>query len=109
MRSIAALLMIVGLISANAWAQDDLSNAAKVKDYYAEWLSSLPGVTGVDVGMSTDGKPQIQVHTEATTPRPSQIPEQLNGIPVAVIAAPAEGDDPSIAPLAPPLVRRREP
>lgn len=104
MRILAALLMITALISTNARAQNDLSDAAKVKDYYGEWLSSLPGVNSVDVGMSSDGKPQIQIHTDATTPAPSQIPEQLNGIPVVVIADPPEGDDSSISPLAPSLV-----
>jgi hypothetical protein len=99
MRTLAVLLMIVTLISANAWAQNDLSDAAKVKDYYSEWLSSLPGVKSVDVGMSPDGKPQIQVHTDATTPRPIDLPDQLNGIPVAVMTDPPEGDDSSTPPL----------
>jgi hypothetical protein len=106
MRTLAALMIIAALVSANAWAQADLDQATKVRDYYAEWLSSLPGVTGVDVGTSIEGKPQIQVHIDATTPPPSQLPQQLDGVPVTVIAGTAEGDDAS--PSATPLVPSRE-
>jgi hypothetical protein len=106
MRTLAALMIIAVLVSANAWAQADLDQATKVRDYYSEWLSSLPGVTGVDVGTSVEGKPQIQVHIDATTPRPSQLPQQLDGVPVTVIAGTAEGDDAS--PSATPLVPSRE-
>lgn len=104
MRTLAALMIIAALVSANAWAQADLDQATKVRDYYVEWLSSLPGVTGVDVGTSEGGKPQIQVHTDEGTPRPSQLPQQLDGVPVAVIAGTAEEDDSASSPLAPPLV-----
>ena len=107
MRPLAAL-MIIALVSVNAWAQADLDQAAKVKDYYGEWLSSLPGVNGVDVGTSKEGKPQIQVYIDATTPRPSQLPQQLDGVPVAVIAGTAEGDDSAASPSASPLVPSRE-
>jgi hypothetical protein len=107
MRTLAAL-MIIAALSANAWAQADLDQATKVRDYYAEWLSSLSGVTSVDVGTSIEGKPQIQVHIDATTPRPSQLPQQLDGVPVAVIAGTEEGNDPATSPLAPPLVPPRE-
>ncbi len=54
MRTLAALVIIAALVSANAWAQADLDQATKVRDYYSEWLSSLPGVTGVDVGTSVE-------------------------------------------------------
>lgn len=101
MKILAGLLIIVSLISANAWAQDDLSSAAKVKDYYGEWLMSLPGVKSVDVGLSPDQRPQIQVHMDATTPRSIDLPDQLNGFPVAVITDPPGGDDSSM-PLPPP-------
>jgi hypothetical protein len=108
MRTLAAVMIIAALFSANAWAQADLDQATKVRDYYAEWLSSLPGVNGVDVGTSIEGRPQIQVHIDATTPRPSQLPQQLDGVPVAVIARTAEGNDSAASPSAPPLVPQRE-
>lgn len=98
MKILAGLLMIVSLLSTSAWAQDDLSDVAKVKDYYSEWLMSLPGVESVDVGLSPDQKPEIQVHMDATSPRPMNLPDQLNGFPVAVITKPVQGDD-DAAPL----------
>ncbi len=64
MRTLAALMIIAALVSANAWAQADLDQATKVRDYYSEWLSSLPGVTGVDVGTSVETREVAGCGTE---------------------------------------------
>ena len=103
MRILAALSLCALLISANAWAQGDLDDAAKVENYYGDWLSSIPGVASVGVGMSSDGKPQIQIHTDPSAPPSSQIPQELNGIPVVIIAEPAQGDDSTEPAPTPPI------
>ena len=76
----------------NINADADLETAAQVKDYYADWLSSIPGVSGVTVGNSDRGQPEIVVHVGQMTPQLKQIPETLNGIPVVIARPPqAEG------------------
>jgi hypothetical protein len=99
LRCIAAL-MIVTLLAVTASAQGpedlnpdaDLEGAAQVKEYYADWLSSIPGVSGVRVANSDRGEPQIVVDVGEMTPQIKQIPETLNGIPVVIARSPqAEG------------------
>ncbi len=51
---IAASLCICTL----ALAQSELEDVGKVKDYYAEWLSSIPGVTDVGVGEGPGAPPR---------------------------------------------------
>jgi hypothetical protein len=92
-----ALLTIIGLIAGSAYARElgdlsepdltissDLEPAAQVKDYYADWLSSFPGVSGVGVGKDEKGQPAITVNVTEVTPQIKQIPTRLNGIPVIV-------------------------
>lgn len=62
----------------------DLEAANKVKEYYSDWLSSIPGVSGVTVGNSDRGLPEIRVEVQQTTPQIKEIPEKLNGIPVVI-------------------------
>src|SRR5229473_3150080 len=45
----------------SALAQSDLEDVGKVKDYYADWLSSIPGVTNVGVGEGPGGAPEIEL------------------------------------------------
>src|SRR5690348_942024 len=71
----------------------DLEAARQVKDYYAEWLSSIPGVAAVTVGHSDQGEPEIMIGTAQITPQLKQIPTKLNGIPVVIAPTrPAEGE-----------------
>jgi hypothetical protein len=64
----------------------DLEAAKQVKDYYAEWLSSIPGVSRVSVARSEQGEPVIKVEVTEESPQTKQIPEKLNGIRVVVSA-----------------------
>jgi hypothetical protein len=80
----------------------DLETARPVKDYYAEWLSSIPGVTAVTVGHSDQGQPEIMIGAAQMTPQLKQIPTKLNGIPVVIAPSrPAEGESLSSQPLSP--------
>jgi hypothetical protein len=78
-----------------AAAQTDLQSADAVKEYYSDWLSSIPGVTNVDVGNSQKGTPEIEVHASVITNQIRRIPPKLNGIPVAVFKDGADPDEPS--------------
>ncbi len=108
-----AALLIATLIAVTVRAQGpedlngdaDLEAAAQVKDYYADWLSSIPGVSGVRVANSDRGEPQIVVDVGQTTPQLKQIPETLNGIPV-VIARPPEAEGGSLPARESPPERR---
>ena len=86
----AALLVITLAITAAAQgpgdinADADLESARQVKDYYADWLSSIPGVSDVKVGNSASGDPEIVIDAAQMTPQIKQIPSKLNGIPVVV-------------------------
>jgi hypothetical protein len=100
-----AIVMAFGMC-VSVGAQLDDTDAAKVKDYYADWLTSIPGVTSVDVGTNEQGQSQIQVHTDKDTPRPAQVPDQLNGIPVVVKAGPDQ-ENPLEPPPPPPIIPSR--
>jgi hypothetical protein len=65
-------------------ADADLDAARQVKDYYADWLSSIPGVSGINVANSAQGEPEIVVNVGQMTPQIKQIPDKLNGIPVVI-------------------------
>jgi hypothetical protein len=85
----AAMIVIILAFTSTAQSpQDvtdpDLETANKVKDYYADWLSSIPGVSAVTVTHGGAGLPQIRVEVEQMTPQIKGIPDKLNGIPVVV-------------------------
>jgi hypothetical protein len=65
-------------------ADPDLEAANKVKDYYGDWLSSIPGVSSVTVANGDRGYPEIRVEVEQAMPQIKEIPDKLNGIPVVV-------------------------
>jgi hypothetical protein len=81
-------------ICTSALAQSDLGDAAKVKDYYADWLSSIPGVTNVGVGAGPGGAPEIELHADVITDQMRRLPNQLNGFPLRIIKDPRNPDDP---------------
>jgi hypothetical protein len=78
----------------SALAQSDLEDVAKVKDYYADWLSSIPGVTNVGVGEGPGGAPEIELHADVVTDQMRRLPNQLNGFPLRIIKDPRNPDDP---------------
>jgi hypothetical protein len=78
----------------SALAQSDLEDVGKVKDYYADWLSSIPGVTNVGVGEGPGGAPEIELHADVITDQMRRLPHQLNGFPVRIIKDPRNPDDP---------------
>jgi hypothetical protein len=78
----------------SALAQSDLEDVAKVKDYYADWLSSIPGVTNVGVGAGPGGAPEIELHADVITDQMRRLPNQLNGFPLRIIKDPRNPDDP---------------
>jgi hypothetical protein len=86
----AAMIVIILAFTSTAQSPPDitadpnLETANKVKDYYADWLSSIPGVSAVTVRDSDAGLPQIRVEVEQMTPQIKGIPDQLNGIPVVI-------------------------
>jgi hypothetical protein len=82
-------------ICTSALAQSDLGDAAKVKDYYADWLSSIPGVTNVGVGEGPGGAPEIELHTDVITDQMRRLPNQLNGFPLRIIKDPRNPGDPA--------------
>jgi hypothetical protein len=104
-----AAAMIIMLLSMSTRAQDtedldtdtDLEAAKAVKDYYADWLSSIPGVSAVTVASSNRGEPEIKIDVEQMTPQIKKIPDKLNGIPVVIApVSEAEGEPvPSPAPF----------
>jgi len=79
----------------NALAQSDLEDVGKVKDYYADWLSSVPGVTNVGVGEGPGGAPEIELHADVITDQMRRLPHQLNGFPLRIIKDPRNSDDPA--------------
>jgi hypothetical protein len=79
----------------SALAQSDLEDVDKVKDYYADWLSSIPGVTNVGVGEGPGGAPEIELHADVITDQMRRLPHQLNGFPVRIIKDPRNPDDPA--------------
>jgi hypothetical protein len=84
--AIVAGTLLAGLaFCASAMAQSDLDGVSRVKDYYNEWLSSIPGVTEVDVGASQQGQPEIEIHAVDITNQIKRLPRTLNGFPVVVI------------------------
>ena len=93
---IATLMLFAATlcVCTSALAQSDLYDAAKVKDYYADWLSSIPGVTDVGVGEQPGGVPEIELHADVVTEQIRQLPHELNGFPVRVIKNPSNPDDP---------------
>lgn len=85
----AAILLLLATASSAQGPEDvtadaDLETARQVKDYYADWLSSIPGVSTVTVANSTRGEPEIMVEVSENTPQIKKIPQKLNGIPVVV-------------------------
>jgi hypothetical protein len=87
--TVAAMILVLSAVTTNGQGQEDitadadLEGARQVKDYYADWLSSIPGVSGVRVA-SSKGVPEIVVDAAQMTPQVKQIPTKLNGIPVVV-------------------------
>jgi len=81
-------------LSTSALAQSDLGDVGKVKDYYADWLSSIPGVTNVGVGEGPGGAPEIELHADVVTDQMRRLPPQLNGFPLRIIKNPRNPDDP---------------
>jgi hypothetical protein len=60
--------------------------AHDAKERYADQLMSRPGVIGVGVGNTEDGKgPAVVMYMDANTPGPPFVPAQLDGVPVRVI------------------------
>src|SRR5215471_5801466 len=92
---IIAAASTIFMLCTCAAAQTDLQSADAVKQYYSDWLSSIPGVTNVDVGNSQKGTPEIEVHASVITNQIRRIPAKLNGVPVAVLKDGANPDEPS--------------
>lgn len=89
------MLVVAALcIWTSALAQSDLEDVGKVKDYYADWLSSIPGVTNVGVGAGPGGAPEIELHADVITDQMRRLPNQLNGFPLRIIKDPRNPDDP---------------
>jgi hypothetical protein len=85
----AAIILVLAIASSAQGPEDitadaDLETARQVKDYYADWLSSIPGVSKVTVANSTRGEPEIMVEVSEKSPQIKKIPEKLNGIPVVI-------------------------
>lgn len=90
---IAAALL--GLGAAVACGQDDASDEQEggsvpetpidaVLDRNTDQLMAIPGVSGTGIG-ECDGRPCIKVYVERDTPAlREQLPEELDGYPVAV-------------------------
>jgi hypothetical protein len=76
-------------------AQTDLQSADAVKEYYNDWLSSIPGVTGVEAAESQQGTPEIEVHARVITDQIRKIPPKLNGVPVIVFKDAENPDEPA--------------
>lgn len=91
-----AMLVGLGLCVGSAGAQTDLSAVRKVKNYYSEWLSTIPGVTAVDVGASQNGQPEIEIHAVHITDQIKQLPGTLNGFPVVVVRDSTNPDEGSL-------------
>ena len=93
----AALMLVAAAlcICTSALAQSDLEDVGKVKDYYAEWLSSIPGITDVGVGEGPGGAPEIELHTDVITDQMRRLPSQFNGFPLRIIKNPRNSDDPA--------------
>jgi hypothetical protein len=93
----AATIMLLAAVSSAQGPEDitadaDLETATQVKDYYADWLSSFPGVSSVTVATSERGEPEIKIEVSENSPQIKHIPEKLNGIPVVLVPLhPAEG------------------
>jgi len=93
---IATVMLVAAALCmcTSALAQSDLEDVGKVKDYYADWLSSIPGVTNVGVGEGPGGAPEIELHADVVTDQMRRLPHQLNGFPVRIIKDPSNPDDP---------------
>jgi hypothetical protein len=91
----AMLFTAVLCVCTSAFAQSDLGDVSKVKDYYAEWLSSIPGVTNVGVGEGAGGVPEIELHATVVTDQMRRLPRKLNGFPVRIIKDSGNPDDPA--------------
>jgi hypothetical protein len=94
LKSVAvAMIVLLFAVTTNAQGPEDndtdadLQAAKQVKDYYADWLTSIPGVSGVRVS-SNRGEPQIVVDVKQMTPQIKGIPDKLNGIRVVVAPLP---------------------
>lgn len=95
LKTVTVMLVAAALcISTSVLAQSDLEDVAKVKDYYADWLSSIPGVTNVGVGEGPGGAPEIELHADVVTDQMRRLPNQLNGFPLRIIKDPRNPDDP---------------
>lgn len=95
---VAGVVLVVLGFCASAMAQSDLSGVRKVKSYYNDWLSTIPGVTSVDVGNSQSGQPEIEIHAVNITDQIKQLPSRLNGFPVVVVQDSRNPGDGSVAP-----------
>jgi hypothetical protein len=95
LKTVTVMLVAAALcMCTRALAQSDLEDVAKVKDYYADWLSSIPGVTNVGVGAGPGGAPEIELHADVVTDQMRRLPNQLNGFPLRIIKDPRNPDDP---------------
>ncbi|MBV8771534.1 MAG: hypothetical protein JO166_04255 [Deltaproteobacteria bacterium] len=85
----AAIILVLAIAASAQRPEDitadaDLETARQVKDYYGDWLSSIPGVSKVTVANSARGEPEIMVEVSENTPQIKTIPQKFNGIPVVV-------------------------
>lgn len=90
---ILMLLVAALCVGTSVIAQTDLGAVTKVKDYYADWLSSIPGITSVGVGAGASGIPEIELHADVVTEQIRQLPHELNGFPVRIIKNTRYPDD----------------
>jgi hypothetical protein len=74
-------------------ADADLESATQVKEYYADWLHSIPGVSRIEVANSEQGQPEIKIDVGQMTPQIKQIPDKLNGVPVVIAPLPSAGSE----------------
>ena len=97
LKTVTLMVLAAALcVCTSAVAQNDLGSVSKVKDYYAEWLSSVPGVTNVGVGAGPTGMPEIELHADVITEQMRQLPHELNGFPVRIIRNPRYPGDPPL-------------
>lgn len=93
-KTATVILVVAALcICSSARAQSELEDVGKVKDYYADWLSSIPGVTNVGVGEGPGGAPEIELHADVITDQMRRLPNQLNGFPIRIIKNSRNSDD----------------
>lgn len=94
--TLAGVLLLGLALCASAMAQTDLDGVSRVKDYYNDWLSSIPGVTQVGVGSNPQGQAEIEIHATDVTDQIKRLPRTLNGFPLVVIRDARNPDEGSL-------------